>query len=86
MSSSTASTPVVNTPYYTESEYDAYYAEIAYEISCYERDLVRAKKERAAYVAQAAWSDDDCAAVDHLDAVIKETEFHIKALIAALDD
>jgi hypothetical protein len=83
MSTPTAS---IEYPAYTESEYDAYYAEIAYEISCYERDIVRAKKERAAYVAQAAWSEDDCAMVDHLDAVIKEAEFHIKTLVAALDD
>ena len=74
------------TYYYSEADQDAYYAEIAEELAWFERALVRAKKQRAAYVAQAAWSDEDCAAVDHIDFIIKDTKKHIKELIDSLDD
>ncbi len=72
-------------PYYTESEVEAYYAQITDEINYFERILARAKKERAAYVAQAGWSDEDCAAVDALDIDIRSTEEQIKELIAELN-
>lgn len=70
---------------YSRIEYDAYYADIADRMNWCEHTLRHAKKERSAYVAQAAWSDEDCACVDELDALITDTQEYMKDLIDALN-